>query len=260
MIGTRISKKGIPYLHFGSGEPLVLIHGLGEIKEGWDFQYVLGNEFELIIPDLRGHGEYATEKEISIKHFAKDIIGLLKELGFESVNILGFSMGGAVAQEIYRQAPKICRTLILASSFHYFPKRIGNLLLETRGNKVNAFTHESNREKAAHISLYSWREENIKKFHDHYNPNHEAFLKSLEACFKVNYISLLPKVHVPTLIIGGQYDSVIPAWMQLLMHQLVPQSEFVILRNTGHMSKIEARDRFNRLIRNFLNNHQQIAV
>jgi pimeloyl-ACP methyl ester carboxylesterase len=259
MIGTRISKKGIPYLHFGTGEPLVLIHGLGEIKEGWDFQYVLGNQFELIIPDLRGHGEYKTTKKIAIKYFASDVIGLLKELEFENANILGFSMGGAVAQEIYRQAPEMCRTLILASSFHYFPKSVGNILLETRGHTVNALTHESNREKAAQFSLYSWKEENIRKFHDHYNPNHEAFLKSLEACFKVNNISLLPTIKVPTLIIGGQYDSVIPVWMQLLMHKLIPHSDFVIMRNAGHMSKIEARDRFNRLIRNFLSCQKQVG-
>ena len=259
MITTRVSRIGIPYLRFGTGEPLVLVHGLGEIKEGWDFQYELGNQFELIIPDLRGHGEYQTTKEISINYFASDIIDLVKELEFESVNILGFSMGGAVAQEIYRQAPTMCRTLILASSFHYFPKSIGNLLLETGGHKVNPLTQSCQKEKAARVSLYSWSEENIRNFHDHYNPNHKAFLKSLEACFKVNNISLLPKVVVPTLIIGGQYDSVIPVWMQLLMHKLMPHSEFVIIRNAGHMSKIEARDRFNRLIRNFLSGQKAVV-
>ena len=53
---SKVSKSGIPYLHFGSGEPLVLIHGLGEVKEGWENQYELADQYEIIIPDLGGHG------------------------------------------------------------------------------------------------------------------------------------------------------------------------------------------------------------
>ena len=53
---AKMSKTGVPYLHLGKGEPLVLIHGLGEVKEGWEDQYELADQFELIIPDLRGHG------------------------------------------------------------------------------------------------------------------------------------------------------------------------------------------------------------
>lgn len=249
---TRVSRSGIPYLHMGKGEPLVLIHGLGEVKEGWDFQYELADEYELIIPDLRGHGEYTTTKEISIEHFALDVIDLLKELEFESANILGFSMGGAVAQEIYRQAPEMCHSLILASTFHYFPKRIGRLLLKTKRSKLDSLSDQSKKITAAQMSLYSWKEENIKKFDDHFNPNRGAFINSLQACLKVNNVTLLPTIEVPTLILGGQYDAVIPVWMQLLMHKLMPHSEFVIIRNTGHMAKLEAKERFNRLIRSFL--------
>lgn len=256
---TRVSRSGIPYLHFGNGEPLVLIHGLGEVKEGWDFQYELEDEYELIIPDLRGHGEYETTKEISIQLFASDIIDLLKELNFESANILGFSMGGAVAQEIYRQAPEICRNLILASTFHYFPKRIGRLLLKTKRTKLDSITDQSRKEAAAHMALYSWTEENIKKFDDHFNPNRGGFFRSLQACLKVNNVSLLPKIDVPTLIIGSQYDTILPVWMQFFMHKLMPHSEFIIMRNTGHMCKLEAKDRFNRLIRDFLGRQKTTA-
>lgn len=255
---TRVSKSGIPYLHFGKGEPLVLIHGLGEVKEGWDLQYELADEFELIIPDLRGHGEYETEKEISIQYFAFDIVNLLEELGVESANILGFSLGGAVAQEIYRQAPKKCRSLILASTFHYFPKPIGRLLLSINRSKFDSFSDHSQKVSAAQMSLYSWKKENIKKFDDHFNPNDGAFISSLQACLQVNNVSLLPTINVPTLVIGSQYDAIIPVWMQLLMHKLMPHSEFVILRNTGHMCKLEAKDRFNQLIRNFLSRNTTV--
>jgi pimeloyl-ACP methyl ester carboxylesterase len=93
MKNTQVSTTGIPYLHFGSGEPLVLIHGLGEVKEGWQSQYELSEYYELVIPDLRGHGEYRSLEGISIEAFAKDVIGLLHELSIESAHILGLSMG-----------------------------------------------------------------------------------------------------------------------------------------------------------------------
>jgi pimeloyl-ACP methyl ester carboxylesterase len=85
---ARISKLGVPYLHFGKGVPLVLIHGLGEVKEGWADQFELADQYELIIPDLRGHGECNKSAGISIQNFAADIISLLKEIEIENAHIL----------------------------------------------------------------------------------------------------------------------------------------------------------------------------
>ncbi|PLT33276.1 alpha/beta fold hydrolase [Bacillus sp. V5-8f] len=252
MTKTRRTESGMPYFHFGSGEPLLLIHGLGEFKEGWVHQFELSDEFELIIPDLRGHGEYAKTEGISIQSFASDLIGLLKELSLDSAHILGFSMGGAVAQEMYRQAPDKCRSLLLINTFHYFPKKLAKMFLKSRESKIESLTVEPRYEEAAKLSLYSWKEENIRDFSNFYQPNRDAFLASMNACLHVNNLSLLPNVQIPTLIIGGQYDSVLPVSLQLWMHKLMPDSEFIIMRNTGHMPKYEAKDRFNRLIRNFL--------
>jgi 3-oxoadipate enol-lactonase len=250
------SCSGIPFLRFGVGEPLVFIHGLGEVKEGWNNQFDFADQYDLIIPDLRGHGEHKTTGEISIPHFASDVIRLLKEIGVESAHICGLSMGGMVAQEIYRQAPKLCRSLILVSTFHFAPKPLANIYLQYR--KARAQTNFANTKSniAARISLNSWNEKITQEFYKFYKPNHEVFLKSVEACFKINNLKLLPKINVPTLIIGGQYDSVIPVWIQLLMHKKIRNSEFVICRNTGHVAKLEAKDSFNKVLRNFLNKHR----
>lgn len=260
MVKAKISKSGVPYLHFGRGEPLVLIHGLGEVKEGWHSQYELADQYELIIPDLRGHGECTETNGITIPNFADDIIGLLNELEIENAHILGLSMGGAVAQEIYRQAPDLCRSLILVSTFHFFPKRLRRLLFKSRKTKFESLLIEGkHKESAAHLALYSWSEKNIKTFSSYFQPKPDIFLKSLKACLQVNNITLLPTIKVPTLIIGGQYDSILPVWIQLCMHKLIPHSQFIIMRNTGHLAKLEATDRFNLLLRKFLNRHKAAA-
>ncbi|WP_066252272.1 alpha/beta fold hydrolase [Neobacillus drentensis] len=249
----------IPYLRLGAGEPLVFLHGLGEVKEGWGNQFEFANQYDLIIPDLRGHGEYITPGEISIKNFAYDVISLLKGLGIESAHICGLSMGGIVAQEIYRQAPEMCRSLMLVSTLHFAPHHLGKLFTDFRKNRSENKSLEDITERSAKVCLYSWTKENIDSFSQFYKPNKEFFFKSMDACLKVNNITLLPTIKVPTLIIGGQYDSVIPVWVQLMMHKQIRHSEFVIFRNTGHIAKLEAKDEFNQVLWTFLNKHRMAS-
>jgi pimeloyl-ACP methyl ester carboxylesterase len=244
-IHSKTSKNGTPYLHTtGNQETLVLIHGLGEIKEGWVNQFELADKFNLVIPDLRGHGEN-NNTDISMQGFAKDIIELLEELAIDSAHILGLSMGGAVAQEIYRQKPSICKSLILNSTFHYLPTKLGRLVVSLVGRKAGDTI-----EKASKTALYSWKHKD--EFKKYFNPRKEEFVKSAHECVKVNNLDLLPNIKVPTLVIGCQYDSILPPLIQLHMHKLIPNSKFVILRNSGHIAKIERKDKFNKIIREFL--------
>ncbi|MEH7177432.1 alpha/beta fold hydrolase [Neobacillus vireti] len=248
--------SGIPFLRLGAGEPLVFIHGLGEIKEGWANQFELAEQYDLIIPDLRGHGEYLTNEEISISNFAHDIIYLLKGLGIKSAHICGLSMGGMVAQEIYRQAPEMCRSLILVSTLHFAPKHFGDFLLTFKKYGIEKLSIKEEKDIAARVCLYSWSESNLEAFHKFYQPNRKFYLLSLKACLEVNNLCLLPKIKVPTLIIGGQYDSVTPVWLQLWMHNQIRHSEFIIFRNTGHIAKLEAKEAFNDVLKKFLNKNK----
>lgn len=252
-----LSNSGIPFLRLGAGEPLILIHGLGEMKEAWNNQFELSDQFDLIIPDLRGHGDHKTTSDISIESFAKDVIRLLEELEIGSAHICGLSLGGLVAQEIYRQRPEKCRSLMLVSTFHFMPKHIGYLLYSVRKLRANAVSIDEHREIAARVCLYSWSEENYQHFIKYYRPDRETYIKSVASAMKVNNISLLPKIKVPTLIIGGQYDAVTPVWVQLLMHKQIGHSEFVIMRNAGHVAKLEAKENFNQTLREFLMKHEK---
>jgi pimeloyl-ACP methyl ester carboxylesterase len=257
---AKVSKSGTPYLHFGSGEPLVLIHGLGEVKEGWNSQFEFADKYELIIPDLRGHGECTKTEGISIQNFAADIISLLKELQIESAHILGLSMGGAVAQEIYRQSPNLCRSLILVSTFHYIPENLGKIAFKHMSSKFKKLDNEGRfKERAGKMALYSWKDELVEQFNLYFQPKGEIFKQSLRSCLEVNNVDLLPQINIPTLIISCQYDSVLPFWLQLCMHKRIPNSEFIIMRNSGHLAKLEATDRFNLLLRKFLNRNMAAA-
>jgi pimeloyl-ACP methyl ester carboxylesterase len=111
-------KHSLHYLVRGHGEPLVLIHGLGGSGADWAFQVaVLEKRFRVIIPDLPGSGHSAPPRdEYTIAGFAATVWSLLDHLGVSRTNIIGFSMGGAVALEMAAQRPAAVPRLGLINS------------------------------------------------------------------------------------------------------------------------------------------------
>ncbi|GIM46218.1 2-hydroxy-6-oxo-6-phenylhexa-2,4-dienoate hydrolase [Collibacillus ludicampi] len=255
MYQARINGITMYYNRIGSGEPLVLIHGLGERKESWVFQYALSDNYDLIIPDLRGHGQSETTEDISIETFAHDILSLLDHLGIESAHFCGLSMGGAVTQEIYRLAPERCRSLILVNTFFFIPITF-KILMDYICLWKLQLPKVMKRQLAAYMCLYTLTNETLDRFTQAITPNMDAYAKSVDACLTVDNRLLLRRIKVPTLIIGSQYDRLTPAWMQVLMHQRIPHSELVILRRSGHLAKLERPEEFNGVIRSFLERQQ----
>jgi 3-oxoadipate enol-lactonase len=108
----------IHYLIRGQGEPLLLIHGLGGSGADWAFQVAaLERRFQVIVPDLPGSGRSAPPRgEYTIEGFATALWSLLDHLGISRTNIIGFSMGGAVALEMAARRPSHVPRLGLINS------------------------------------------------------------------------------------------------------------------------------------------------
>ena len=117
-------KHSLHYLVRGRGEPLVLIHGLGGSGADWAFQVaVLEKRFRVIVPDLPGSGHSPPPRdEYTIAGFAAALWSLLDHLGVPRTNIIGFSMGGAVALEMAAQRPaRVPRLGLINSLATYRP-------------------------------------------------------------------------------------------------------------------------------------------
>jgi 3-oxoadipate enol-lactonase len=108
----------IHYLERGRGEPLLLIHGLGCSGADWAFQVaVLERRFRVIIPDLPGSGHSTPPaSEYTIAGFAGSLWKLMDRLGIAKPNIVGFSLGGAVAIEMATLRPESVPRLGLINS------------------------------------------------------------------------------------------------------------------------------------------------
>lgn len=102
-----LDNQRLHYQTFGAGSPLVLIHGLGSSGEDWAFQIEpLARRHLLIVPDLPGSGRSpAPGGRYGIEGFADALWRLLDALGLHEANLLGFSLGGAVALEMALQRP-----------------------------------------------------------------------------------------------------------------------------------------------------------
>src|SRR5438045_8877346 len=96
MATLHVNGVDLYYERHGSGEPVLLIHGLGSSTRDWDRQIPeLAEEFQVIVFDVRGHGRSSKPKQrYSVKLFADDTTALIRHLGVGTVDVVGISMGG----------------------------------------------------------------------------------------------------------------------------------------------------------------------
>ncbi len=117
--GVRIS-----YRVYGQGQPLVLIHGWSNEGRYWEeFGYIskLSPEYQLIVPDLRGHGKSDTpaDRNFSDEAFASDVRAMMDDIGIDSAHIFGNSLGGWVAFELAATSPERVRSLAVLGAHPY---------------------------------------------------------------------------------------------------------------------------------------------
>jgi len=106
------------YAFYGTGEPLLLLHGgLGQIEMFGPNLTKLAQSRQVIGVDLQGHGRTALgERELSLIEMGNDMAGVLKKLGYDKVDVLGYSMGGGVAFQFAVQHPEMVRRMVLVST------------------------------------------------------------------------------------------------------------------------------------------------
>ena len=118
----RIHANGIDiaYKLIGSGEPLVMLMGLGGAMDRWPQEVVdlLSKQYQLIILDNRGMGLTTVNDEVfSYKLFADDVVGLLDALQVEKANVLGYSLGSTMTQELLYEYPqRVNKAIVYATS------------------------------------------------------------------------------------------------------------------------------------------------
>ena len=214
----------------GTGEPLLLLHGFSGSNQDWTPSLAQwGTKFQIILPDLRGHGRSG----ILIKHFrhedaAADMFALLDHLGISACKAVGISGGGNVLLHMATKQPDRITAMVLVSATPYFP----------------AQARATMNQYADNLPAEQW--EVLRRRHPGGDAQIQAILASTKS-FATSYDDLdftpplLSTIQARTFIIQGDRDPLYPVELSVEMAKAIPNSRLWIVPNAGHGPVLGAR-------------------
>lgn len=271
MSSTEYFQSGglrLAYERAGSGPFLIFLHGIGGNRLNWRDQLkVFSNHFTTVAWDARGYGDSDDPKiPLEFSQFAEDLGNLMDHLGADKAHLVGLSMGGMIVQDFYGRHPDRVITLTLvntSSGFHVLSKPEQLEFLDKRLKPLEAgLTPKQIAPPMADVLLAAeaTAEARQKILQSLEALRSEPYKMTLRAILTTDFRSVLPKIKVPTLVIVGNEDRVLPPRESEALAQAVPNAHLEILQGVGHLSNIEAPEKFNTLLRNFLAQHSFISA
>lgn len=253
-----VNDNKIRYLESGNSEHyIVLIHGLGASAERWE--YVIpefSKQYKVIVPDLIGFGhsdkpsvDYTTE------FFSDFLLDFLKKLGIKKSNIIGSSLGGQITAEFTSKNQDMVENLILVSPSgimkHSTPALDAYVMAALYPNlegAKNAFEMMAGSTREIHQKII---EDFVKRMK---LPNAKmAFMSTLLGLKNAEVITKsLNKISVPTLIIWGEDDPVIPIKYADEFVSSIQDCRFFMMDNCGHTPYVDDPIRFSKFVLDFL--------
>jgi pimeloyl-ACP methyl ester carboxylesterase len=246
------------YLEAGSGQPVLLLHGLGSCSDDWFFQApILAERCLVIAPDLRGHGQSSKPRgPMSVAQLAADIAGLMDRLDLAPAHIVGLSLGGLVGQQLAIDFPQKVNRLILVNTFaHLWPTSLRETytLLRRAMTATLLPMRMAARIVAADLFPQPPQAELRRYAFDRVGANDLTSYRALiRAIRRFDTRPVLHRIHAPTLVITGDRDNVVPRGCQLQLVRGIPQVRWRLVRDSGHATPVDQPEEFNRLMLEFL--------
>ena len=244
----------------GAGFPVILLHPFPVHHEFWrPVSSKLAGRYQLILPDLRGHGRSETGKgTASMAKHARDLVGLAQAVGAPRAVFVGVSIGGYILFELWRQARERFAGLVLSntraepdteqgrasrlksiadSRVHgtgpFFDAQVQNLIGEsTRRNRLDLAAK-------ARAMMQMMTVEGLA-----------AVQQGMAE--RPDSAQTLQTINVTTLVIAGEEDTVTPLANAELMNQHIPKARLSVIPRAGHYAAFENPEEYARLLRQFL--------
>lgn len=252
---AQVNDLRMHYTQEGSGDDVLFVHGLGSRTEDWELQIpAFAGKYRVTCVDLRGFGE--TDKPLghySTDGMANDVLAFMETIGLERPHVVGISMGGMVAQWIgILGGPERVRSLTLGCTAAKLRPWGADHFLRLM-SRVLTFPFKDMRGIAEHISkeLFpepqqaEWREKCLDRFSRN---DLKCFRLAGRACLRHDARAHLPKLGIPTFILVGDEDPLIPIPFSKELHRLIPDSRYMVLPMSRHACFIDQADRFNAAI------------
>jgi len=240
--------------------PIVFIHGVGLNKEIWDPQVNFLKNYNTLVYDLLGHGKTPLKKsKISIDNFCKQLARLIKELNFNKIHLVGFSLGALIARHFAYEYGKNLASLVLLGSIYKRNEEQKRII------KNRFEVAKLNKPASKHDALRRWLSEEFtkknpktyKKIYSILDKNNRSnFLKCYEIF--VNYVdddNILKKINVHTLIATGENDVGSTPEMSKNLSKIIMGSKFIEIKKGKHLCSIECADNVNITLKEFIDQH-----
>jgi pimeloyl-ACP methyl ester carboxylesterase len=221
---VEINGAALHYETAGDGEPLIWLHGF--MGAGLDWKYIFQEPpagFQLIAPDLRGHGSSTNPSNaFTFRQAANDILDLLHHLRIDRVKAIGLSGGGITLLHMAASAPSLIASMVIVSAPPYFPARARSLQRHTSPAMFGDVEMDLMRKRHRHgegqiQQLFA----QARGFADSYD----------DVNFTPPYLATIA---AETLIVFGDADPLYPVSLAFDLHSAIPKSYLWVVPNGGH--------------------------
>jgi pimeloyl-ACP methyl ester carboxylesterase len=261
--------QSLYYEEHGDGEPLVCVMGLAADTLAWALQVpVFAARHRTVVFDNRDVGRSSRARGgYEIADMANDTLALADALGLDSFHLLGYSMGGAIAQELACRAPERVRTLTLSVTFAA-GGAWARKLSEAWGARVRKLSRE---EHVDELMLLNHSEEFFENAdavaylrgmmldNPHPQPP-DAFARQLAASSRHDARDRLRSLSIPTHVIGAERDILVPVWKSRELAELIPGAELTVIEGAPHGALIERAEQFNAAVLEFIGSTREPAA
>ncbi len=270
----------VGYRMEGEGPAILLIHGIAGSSRAWRYVMpTLARHYTVIAPDLIGHGQSAKPTgDYSLGAYASGMRDLLRVLGVPRASIVGQSFGGGVAMQLAYQHPECCERLVLVDSggfgrevswllrFMAFPGSeylmpvIFPSVIGQRGDQVSCMLHDRGIRMPRIGEM--WR--SYASLTDSTNRN--SFIRTIRSVIDPGgqTVSAMDRFYlaekVPTMLVWGDRDSIIPVSHAYAAHEDLPASRLEIIEGSGHFPHVEDPARFLEVLNDFLDSTEPACV
>lgn len=237
------------YREFGEkgGVPVVLLHHLTAVLDDWDPRVVdgLAAKHHVIAFDNRGVGGSGGSTPTSVEEMARDAVAFIRALGLSKVDLLGFSLGGFIAQVVAQEQPDLVRKLIIAGAGPAGGEGISNMgaVLQDALAKAGAsgkhpkhflfFSQTSNGQAAANAFLARLSERKEDRDAPMSNETIGAQLTAIHAWGQGD-ASKLSAIHHPVLVANGDDDVMAPTINSFELARRLPNAQLSIFPDASH--------------------------
>lgn len=258
MAEVSVDGTSIHYETTGSGPVLVLLHGLGSSGRDWEYQVgPLADEYQLIIPDLPGHGRSGKPPgPYSISRLADDIAALVEEVAQPPVAVVGISLGGMVGFQLAADRPDLVSRLVVVNALPAFEVTRISQKIQLAIRKV--ITRRLSMEKIGEVlskrllpapDMAERRKTMAERWAENDKTAYEATFQAILRWPGV--AAEMAATEVPITVISSQLDYISPEDKEPYVANM-PTASMVVIEGAHHAVPAEYPERFNEVLKEVL--------